>query len=253
MAVRVSRSGGLHVADEPLVEPRGQPLLEVLDVLRRLVGRDDDLLPGVAQRVERVEELLLRALFAGQELDVVDEQHVHVPVFVPERQHLGVLDRVDHLVHEPLGRHVRDARAGARAQRGVADGLQQVRLAEAGAAEDEQRVVDAARVLGDGEAGGVREAVAAADDEAVERQAWIERAAVRADRWLGNDGCGARGGGSGATSVSSASCSRALKRMSGNAPSTSAQLCRSADKWCSWIQSTKNAFGTSRSTISGLK
>ena len=65
-----------------------------------------DLLLRVVERVERVEELGLRAFLAGEELDVVDEQHVDAAVALAEVEDAVVADRVDHLVHEPLGRDV---------------------------------------------------------------------------------------------------------------------------------------------------
>ena len=54
--------------------------------------RDHDLLAVLVQRVERVEELFLRPLFAGDELDVVDQQHVDAPVAVAELVDLVLLD-----------------------------------------------------------------------------------------------------------------------------------------------------------------
>ena len=64
----------------PPLEPAAQPVLQGRDLLRRPVGRDDDLLVGVVEGVEGVEELLLRPLLALQELDVVDEQDVGLAV-----------------------------------------------------------------------------------------------------------------------------------------------------------------------------
>ena len=57
-----------------------------------------------------------------------------------------------------------------------------MRLAEAGRPADEQRVVGEAGQLGDGERGGVREAVAVADDELVEREARVELSAGQVGR-----------------------------------------------------------------------
>ena len=70
------------------------------------VAADDDLLLRVVQRVERVEELGLRALFAREKLDVVDEQHIDRSIALAKIDDAIVADRVDHLVHEPLGRDV---------------------------------------------------------------------------------------------------------------------------------------------------
>ena len=55
-------------------------------------------------------------------------------------------------------------------------------LAQADAAVDEERVVDAGRLLGDGAARGVGELVAPADDEILERELRLEVRAVRARR-----------------------------------------------------------------------
>ena len=77
----------------------------------------------------------------------------------------------------------------------VADRVQQVRLAEAGRAVEEERVVGLAGQLGDGERGGVGEAVAVADDELVERELGVK---------LGLVGCAASrapGGSRGACAV----------------------------------------------------
>ena len=49
-------------------------------MLRRHVARDHDLLVVVVQRVEGVEEGLLRRVLALQELDVVDQQDVDLAV-----------------------------------------------------------------------------------------------------------------------------------------------------------------------------
>src|SRR5438093_13325305 len=80
-----------------------------LEPLRRTIGRDDDLLVDLVQRVEGVEELFLRPVLSGKELDVVDEQHVYRAVLVPELAHSRGGDGADHLVGELLGRQLDDA------------------------------------------------------------------------------------------------------------------------------------------------
>ncbi len=57
-----------------------------------------------------MEELLLGPLLAPQKLDVVHEQGVFVPVFVPEIGHLLITQTVDQLVGEFFGRDVTDVR-----------------------------------------------------------------------------------------------------------------------------------------------
>ena len=78
------------------------------------------------------------------------------------------LHRVDHLVHEPLRRDVGELQARQVRQHVVPDRVHQMRLAEAHAAVDEQRVVGARRRFGHRAAGRVRELVRRSDDERVE-------------------------------------------------------------------------------------
>ena len=80
IAMRVSSSGGWTSVIRPHSNRLRSRSSSVTSCLRRPVAGDDDLLVGVVQRVEGVEELLLRLLLVLQELDVVDEQDVDVAV-----------------------------------------------------------------------------------------------------------------------------------------------------------------------------
>jgi hypothetical protein len=51
--------------------------------LGRAVAGDHELLAGVVQRVERVEELLLGPFLVLQGLDVIHQQHVNIAVPAP--------------------------------------------------------------------------------------------------------------------------------------------------------------------------
>ena len=92
----------LDVGEQAPFEPAPQPVFERHQALGRAVAGDDDLLAGVVQRVEGVEELLLRPFLVLQELDVVDQQHVHVAVAAAEPVLLAVPDHVDEVVGELL-------------------------------------------------------------------------------------------------------------------------------------------------------
>ena len=73
-----------------------------------------DLLLRVVERVEGVEELLLGRVLAGDELDVVHQEHVELAVAPLELVHALEAQRVDELVQEALGREVQDVRSGLR-------------------------------------------------------------------------------------------------------------------------------------------
>ena len=132
--------GRLHVHAQAEAESALQPFLHA-ELLRRAIRRDHDLTLFLVQRVERVEELGLRLLPFGEELDVVDEQHIHVTVPRCELVALTLADRLDELGHEVLRRDVFHTQARCESVHVMADRDEEVRLPEPHSPVDEQRVV----------------------------------------------------------------------------------------------------------------
>ncbi len=112
------------------------------------------------KRVEGVKKLFLGALFAGQELDVIDQQQIDIAEALTEAGHAVMLDAVDQLIGELLAGNVADRKVGAVLLHLVPDGLHQVGLAHSHSTVEEQRVVGLGRPLGDCQRGGVRKLIA---------------------------------------------------------------------------------------------
>ena len=144
---------------------------------RAAVGGDHDLPAAIDQRVEGVEELLLGAVLAADELDVVDHQHVDRAEHLLEAHGVLEAQRLDELVHELLGREVDHLARRVLAADLPGDRVHQVGLAEPDAAVEEQRVERRRGELGDALGGGERELVGLADDEVLEGAARVERGA----------------------------------------------------------------------------
>ena len=142
--------GSLNVGEQSPFEPGAQPRLEGLDFFGRPVGRNDQLAARLVQRVERVKELFLRRLFAGEELDVVDQQDVDLPVPVAEFRRPVILQCDDELVGEFLARDVHDVGAGIVEHDAMADRVHEVGLAQTDAAVEEKRVIGACGGAGHG-------------------------------------------------------------------------------------------------------
>ena len=166
--------GRLDVGDQAPLEPAPQPILQGGDVVGHAIGRDDDLLVRAVQRVEGVEELLLQTLLALHELDVVDEQDVDLPVAALELRGGVGPDGVDVLVEEGLGRDVADLVVAVVLVDVVADGVEEVGLAQPGGAVDEERVVRPRRRLRHPLRGRQGELVGLALDEGLEGVAGVE-------------------------------------------------------------------------------
>jgi hypothetical protein len=157
--------GGFHAGDEAPLEAGNEALFEAGDFLRGAVAGEDDLLAGVVERVEGVEELLLGALLVGQVVDVVDQEEVDVAVAVAEGLEVALLDGGDEVVGEGFAAQVEDRAVRVAAERLVGDGLEEVRLAEPHGAVEEQRVERVAGGLRHREGRGLRQAVGGADHE----------------------------------------------------------------------------------------
>ena len=104
----------------------------------------------------------------SQELDVVEQQHVDVAEAGLEALGVAGGERRQELVGERLAGGGADAQVGACGSSRLAIELQQVGLADAGRAADEERVVGLGGHLGDGQRGRVGEAVGVADHELLE-------------------------------------------------------------------------------------
>ena len=156
------------------LKARDQPLFQVLDLADRTITRDDDLLMVFVERVEGVEELLLDTLFAGEELDVIDQENVHLAIPLPETPDLVVLDRLDVFVGELLRRDVEDF--GSFPMRGdvLANRLKQMGFPQADAAVEEEGIVGTPRCLGHGQRSGMGLVVAVTHHEGLERILRVE-------------------------------------------------------------------------------
>ena len=117
---------GLDVGDEPPLEAGAEAALEAADSLRRAVAGENQLTAGGVQIVESVEELFLRALLVGQELDVIYEEGVGGTVSVAEIVLFSLGDGGDEIVGELLAGGVDDAPLPVSTV--VSDGVEEVSL-----------------------------------------------------------------------------------------------------------------------------
>ena len=126
---------------------------------------------GGLESIESVKELFLSPFFSGDELDVVEEKDINPAKGLTEGLHLLSTDAIDELVDELLGCHVRDLATRVRFNHAVADRVQEMGLAEPGAAIDIERVVGFARPICNRLSGGRRKLVGGTLDKTLENEA----------------------------------------------------------------------------------
>jgi len=134
--------GSLHLDDQSALEAGAQALLQAVELSRRAVTGENELLPLAVQRVEDVKELLLGALFPGHELYVIDDQRVGAAIPHAPPIDGAVLQRRDQLVHELLRADARHhGRPTALVDDLVADRVREMRLSDAARSMNEERIV----------------------------------------------------------------------------------------------------------------
>ena len=100
-----------------------------------------------------MKKLLLRAIFAAQEVNVVDHEHVEITIAISEVVHIAVLDGSDELVDETIAREIRNARFAVLLQIFLADGLKKMRFAKPNPAMNKQRDLFLPRLSSHGKGG----------------------------------------------------------------------------------------------------
>ena len=139
--------------------------------------RNDDLLVTIDQRIERVEELFLCAVLAGDELDIIDHQNIDSTENLFEIHHLAVAQGLHEPVHELFCRKVDHVQIGALGLQFPCDSMHQVRLAQADTTVEEQRVERHRAAFGDAASGGMGQFVRLAHNETVKGKALVQRRA----------------------------------------------------------------------------
>ena len=158
----------LDVDHQTPLKARAQTIFETVQLLGRTIARDDDLLAVFVQRVEGVEELFLRALFTGKELNVIDQQHIRGAETVAKTGDAIVSHTVDHLVRERFTGDIGDGSMRHAVLHTMPYGMHQMRFAETNATVHEQRVIHAGGSLGNGLRRRTRELIARTAHKRVE-------------------------------------------------------------------------------------
>ncbi len=147
------------------VEPADKAVFEARDVGWCAVGAEYYLPAIVIEGIEGMEEFLLALLALTEELDVVDDEHIDGAELALKAGEVALLDCADEAVDEIFAAQKLNYHFAVPAFAFFADGVQEVRFAEAGIAVKKERIVGIAWRLADGDAGCVGEAIARADNE----------------------------------------------------------------------------------------
>lgn len=134
-------SGHIHVCADATLKTADQAVHQVGNVLWGAVTGHHDLALVVFERVEDVEEFVLKTFALGHKLDIVNQEDVNSAEFATEGFFVGVRGpRSDVFVEESFGGGVANDEIGIELAGEVADCMHQVGLANTGGAIEEERV-----------------------------------------------------------------------------------------------------------------
>ena len=102
----------VNLSTETPLKSRDKTILERSNLSGRTITREDDLPSEIREPIEGVEELLLKAFFPTEKLNVINEKKIRFAVLLTERDEGVILNRIDVIVGELLCRHKEDARFG---------------------------------------------------------------------------------------------------------------------------------------------
>jgi hypothetical protein len=166
--------GRPQVDDQSARETRQQARVESVDVGRGPITREHDLTARRRELVQRLEEHLLGFRLPRQELDVVEQEDVQIPIPTPEAIALTGLEAPLQLAEVFLERHVLHVQPGGSSGGLVGDRGEDVGLAQPRRRIEEERIVARSRGLRRTSRRGRGQPVGGPDDERIEGQLGIE-------------------------------------------------------------------------------
>ncbi|CAB4632033.1 unannotated protein [freshwater metagenome] len=122
----------------------------------------------IVEGVKGVEKGLLGLVFTLQELDIVNQKDVNIPIFSLEERSSVVLNGINKVVGELFRGNVSDLDLGVKIQGVVADGVQKVSLAKPRTTINKQWVIGLRRGLGNRESSRVGKSVGPSGHEVIE-------------------------------------------------------------------------------------
>ena len=128
----------MQISHHAAAKARAQPVFNAGKIGRRFVGGNHNLLAGIHQRIECMEELFLRIVLADQELQIIHHQHINGPQRFLEFHGGLAAQCCDEAIHEFFRAHIGNLARRVLFTDGPGNGMHQMRLAKPDTAIQEQ-------------------------------------------------------------------------------------------------------------------
>ena len=165
----VIRQSNIH--DQSPFESGTETLIQNFHILRRFIGRYDNLFVCTVKAVEGVEKFLLCGFLSYNKLNIINEKDINVTVFLAEFTHGGVIsitDGLDQLIGKFFTCNIENLTVIIIFNNKVGDGMHKMGLAKSCTTIDKQRIVRISRRFRYCQGCSLSQFVVAAHDKSIE-------------------------------------------------------------------------------------
>lgn len=184
----------LNINSQTAKKTGNQSVRKIFDVLRFAVGSENNLVAGKMKSVKGVEEFFLSVFFAGNKLNVINQNTVKRAIFVLKLIDVFSAEGGNELVAKGFGGKILDFKRGVVLEKLPADSLHQMGFANTDSAPDKERIVGGTGIFNNSLGGSVSEIVAVANDKVIEGVAGVKLMIGEASGSLTEEGGGNRSG-----------------------------------------------------------
>ena len=98
--------GGLNVYEQTAFKAGAETVIQLQHIYGGTVGGDDYLMTGLVELIKGMEEFFLSCFLVGDELDIVNEEEIHISVFLAKLLGGALFYGADHFVGKIVALHI---------------------------------------------------------------------------------------------------------------------------------------------------
>lgn len=117
-----------------------QAVFQLVDIRRRTITGHDNVFLLIEQFIEGIEDFHLSGIPGTEELHIIDEEEIQVPVLGPEFRHRMILDGIDEFIGECFTGYEENRKVWLIFMYIITDGMEKMGLSQSGGSINKERI-----------------------------------------------------------------------------------------------------------------